>query len=106
MLDPFGPDGGEPRIADYLRILQRRRTLILAIAAVLTAGFTLALLLRTPQHAGLLLPQVPVEWGWDVGEFLTQLCRKAGLPDGAYRRPDAELLAFGADVFGEEDDDG
>jgi AmmeMemoRadiSam system protein A len=64
------------------------------------------LLLRAPRHAGLLLPQVPVEWGWDIPEFLTQLCRKAGLPNGAYRRPDAELLGFEADVFGEDDHGG
>ena len=31
---------------------------------------------------GLLLPQVPVEWHWDVEEFLTNCCLKAGLsPD-------------------------
>ena len=31
---------------------------------------------------GLLLPQVPVEWGWDSAEFLCQCCMKAGLtPD-------------------------
>ena len=31
---------------------------------------------------GLLLPQVPVEWGWDSEEFLGQTCMKAGMaPD-------------------------
>jgi uncharacterized protein (TIGR00296 family) len=31
---------------------------------------------------GLLLPQVPVEWEWNVEEFLTHCCMKAGLsPD-------------------------
>jgi len=31
---------------------------------------------------GLLLPQVPIEWGWDSEEFLSQCCMKAGLtPD-------------------------
>ena len=29
---------------------------------------------------GLLLPQVAVEWGWDREQFLSQTCRKAGLP--------------------------
>lgn len=61
------------------------------------------LLLRTPRAAGLLLPQVPVDWGWDVPTFLQQLCVKAGVPDGTYTRPDAELLGFEADVWGEEE---
>jgi len=29
---------------------------------------------------GLLLPQVPVEYGWDEEQFLSQTCMKAGLP--------------------------
>jgi len=34
-------------------------------------------------YRGLLLPQVPIEWGWDAEEFLCQCCMKAGLaPDG------------------------
>jgi uncharacterized protein (TIGR00296 family) len=28
---------------------------------------------------GLLLPQVPVDWGWEEEEFLCQCCSKAGL---------------------------
>jgi len=33
-------------------------------------------------NKGLLLPQVPIEWGWDAEEFLCQCCMKAGLmPD-------------------------
>jgi AmmeMemoRadiSam system protein A len=49
---------------------------------------------------GLLLPQVPVQEGWDRGEFLEGLCRKAGLPTGCWREG-AELYAFTAVVFGE-----
>jgi AmmeMemoRadiSam system protein A len=49
---------------------------------------------------GLLLPQVPVEQGWDRAEFLRQVCRKAGLPDDAWQH--AQLYRFTADVFGEE----
>ncbi|MCG7854414.1 MAG: TIGR00296 family protein, partial [Methanoregulaceae archaeon] len=30
-------------------------------------------------RSGLLLPQVPVEWGWDSTEFLDHTCMKAGL---------------------------
>ena len=31
---------------------------------------------------GLLLPQVPLEWGWDRETFLAQTCVKAGLDSG------------------------
>ena len=50
---------------------------------------------------GLLLPQVPVEWGWDREMFLDQACVKAGLPPSAWRHG-ATLRAFTAEVFGEE----
>jgi AmmeMemoRadiSam system protein A len=50
---------------------------------------------------GLLLPQVPLEWGWDRETFLAQTCVKAGLPADAWKRG-ADLQAFTAEVFGEE----
>ena len=50
---------------------------------------------------GLLLPQVPAEWGWDRVTFLSQTCMKAGLAPDAWLRG-AELQAFTAEVFGEE----
>lgn len=49
---------------------------------------------------GLLLPQVPVEQGWDRETFLDHTCMKAGLPPDAWRRG-AALRAFTAEVFGE-----
>lgn len=51
---------------------------------------------------GLLLPQVPVEHGWDRITFLEQTCRKAGLPSDAWRSG-AKLEAFTAEVFGDRD---
>jgi AmmeMemoRadiSam system protein A len=51
---------------------------------------------------GLLLPQVPVEWGWDREAFLDQTCLKAGLPPSAWQHG-ATLEAFTAEVFGEEE---
>ena len=50
---------------------------------------------------GLLLPQVPVEWGWDVQGFLENTCNKAGLPRDAWRDPETEFMAFQAEIFGE-----
>src|SRR5512140_1103574 len=35
---------------------------------------------------GLLLPQVPEEWGWDRVMFLTQTCIKAGAPPDAWQK--------------------
>ncbi len=47
---------------------------------------------------GLLLPQVPGEYGWDRATFLEQTCRKAGLPPDAWRK-NATIEAFTAEVF-------
>jgi len=60
------------------------------------------LLVSQGGRRGLLLPQVPVEHGWDRETFLEQTCRKAGLPANAWQLG-AVLEAFTAEVFGEED---
>ena len=63
------------------------------------------LLVRQGYRSGVLLPQVPVEWRWDRETFLSQTCRKAGLPPDTWR--DAwqdgrtELYWFEAEVFGD-----
>lgn len=59
------------------------------------------LMVEQGRMRGLLLPQVPVEWGWDRETFLDQTCVKAGLPPSAWRHG-ATLRAFTAEVFGEE----
>ncbi len=51
---------------------------------------------------GLLLPQVPVEHGWDRETFLQETCRKAGLPLDAWRNV-ATIEAFTAEVFSDAD---
>jgi AmmeMemoRadiSam system protein A len=53
-------------------------------------------------RSGVLLPQVPVEQGWDLNEYLDYICVKAGLPPRSYDAPDAELYTFTAAVFGED----
>ena len=60
------------------------------------------LYIRKGGRAGVLLPQVPVEQGWNLDEYLEYICVKAGLPPGSWKAPDAELLTFTAIVFGEE----
>ena len=53
-------------------------------------------------RSGVLLPQVPVEQGWNKEEYLDYICVKAGLPAGSYKAQDAQLFTFTAIVFGEE----
>jgi AmmeMemoRadiSam system protein A len=60
------------------------------------------LLISLDGRRGLLLPQVPVEHGWDRETFLQQTCRKAGLPLDAWRHG-ASLEAFTAELFGDRD---
>ncbi len=52
---------------------------------------------------GLLLPQVPEEYGWDRETFLKYGSRKAGLPDDAWQHPDTSIYVFSAEVFRERD---
>jgi len=51
---------------------------------------------------GLLLPQVPVEWGWGAEEFLSQTCVKAGMGPDAWKDGRTRFYKFQADVFAEE----
>jgi len=57
------------------------------------------LIISMSGRKGVLLPQVPVEEGWDRETFLEQVCLKAGLPPAAWRRAEAELFVFEALVF-------
>ncbi len=61
------------------------------------------LMVKRGARRGLLLPQVPAEFGWDRETFLDQVCLKAGLPPDAWRTG-AELYCFKAEVFGEGED--
>ncbi|MBP7735544.1 MAG: AmmeMemoRadiSam system protein B [Spirochaetes bacterium] len=53
-------------------------------------------------YRGLLLPQVPVEQGWDRRAFLDGTCQKAGLPSNAWKDKETKISRFQAVVFGEE----
>ena len=50
---------------------------------------------------GLLLPQVPVEQGWDAEEFLSHACMKAGVPPDCWLMPGTKIFKFTAEVFSE-----
>jgi AmmeMemoRadiSam system protein B/AmmeMemoRadiSam system protein A len=59
------------------------------------------LYIKEGYRSGVLLPQVPVEQGWDRLEFLDNTCLKAGLPMGSWKDREAELYVFQAEIFGE-----
>lgn len=52
-------------------------------------------------NRGLLLPQVPVEWKWNVEEFLSETCMKAGLAPDAWLEKNFKLYKFQAEIFAE-----
>lgn len=60
------------------------------------------LFIRKGRRSGLLLPQVAFEERWGREELLGQTCRKAGLPEDAWKSG-AEVLGFEAQVFGDVD---
>lgn len=51
--------------------------------------------------SGLLLPQVPIEYGWNEEEFLNHTCEKAGAPLDCWRRKSTMILRFEGIVFRE-----
>ena len=55
---------------------------------------------------GLLLPQVPVEWKWNIKEFLEHTCNKAGLPADCWKKSDVKIYNFQAIIFEEVEPQG
>lgn len=61
------------------------------------------LIVERGYYKGLLLPQVPLEWGWDAEEFLTHTCLKAGLNPDCWLLPDTKIFKFKGQIFSESD---
>ena len=59
------------------------------------------LIISRGRQAGLLLPQVATDYGWDRELFLQQTCVKAGLPPDSWRSPECRIERFSAEVFSE-----
>lgn len=57
------------------------------------------LILSYQGRSGVFLPQVPVEQGWNLDQYLNNLCFKAGVPAGSWNRPGAEIFWYQALVF-------
>jgi len=64
------------------------------------------LIIKHGFNSGLLLPQVPIEYGWKVQEFLEHTCEKAGLPKNYWRNSETEIQKFEGIVFKEENPNG
>ena len=51
--------------------------------------------------SGLLLPQVAVEYNWNVSQFLDALCEKAALPINTWKKKECKTYKFRAEIFSE-----
>jgi AmmeMemoRadiSam system protein A len=90
----------EPSEVDSVRIeISVLTPLVPALPEEIEVGVH-GLMVRKGGRRGLLLPQVATENRWDRQAFLSNVCRKAGLPPDEWRKG-AELYSFTAEVFGE-----
>ncbi len=64
------------------------------------------LIVENPYTSGLLLPQVPTEYGWDVEEFLEHTCEKAGLGKKSWKDKTTKISKFEGVIFKEETPNG
>ena len=64
------------------------------------------LIIRHSFSSGLLLPQVPVEYGWNVEEFLQHTCEKAGLARNTWKNESVKIEKFEGIIFKEETPNG
>jgi len=62
------------------------------------------LIIRNSFSSGLLLPQVPVEYGWNVEEFLQHTCEKAGLEKDTWKNEKVKIEKFEGIVYKEKSD--
>lgn len=64
------------------------------------------LIVKQGYHSGLLLPQVPVEYGWNEEKFLDFTCQKAGLPSNCWQDKKTKVFSFEGIIFKEENPNG
>jgi uncharacterized protein (TIGR00296 family) len=60
------------------------------------------LIVENEYTSGLLLPQVPTEYGWNEEEFLCHTCEKAGLDKEAWKNKSTKVSRFEGVIFKEE----
>ena len=78
LTDPYAIDAQPPNRHQHIQLGKHG----LRITTSLTSPYG--------QRAGLLLPSVPIQQGWDIQDYLAGVCRKAGLPQDAWQ--DASVL--------------
>ncbi|MDR1954856.1 MAG: TIGR00296 family protein [Candidatus Methanoplasma sp.] len=59
------------------------------------------LILSFRGRRGLLLPQVPAEFGWGTEEFLRHLSMKAGFGPNTWKEPGVGIESFSGEIFSE-----
>ena len=64
------------------------------------------LIIENEYTSGLLLPQVPTEYGWNEEEFLCNTCEKAGLNKEAWKDRSTKISRFEGVIFKEESPNG
>jgi len=64
------------------------------------------LIIKHSFSSGLLLPQVPVEYSWNVEEFLQHTCEKAGLSRDTWKNESVKIEKFEGIIFKEETPNG
>ena len=64
------------------------------------------LIVESNYKSGLLLPQVPIEYKWNVKEFLEHTCEKAGIDKHAWMDNDTKISKFEGVIFKEESPNG
>ena len=61
------------------------------------------LIVKSGSNSGLLLPQVPKEYGWNEEQFLDHTCEKAGVPKEYWKEKETKILKFEGIVFKEQE---
>ena len=61
------------------------------------------LIIKSGFNSGLLLPQVPKEYGWNEEQFLDHTCEKAGVPKEYWKEKETKIFKFEGIVFKEEE---
>ena len=64
------------------------------------------LLLEYGIYSGLFLPEVPIEENWDIIEYLSYLCMKAGLEPDCWLKYKVKIYKFQSQIFREKEPNG
>ena len=64
------------------------------------------LMLEYRGRRSVFLPRVPGDWGWDVKEYLENLCQKAGIGKDKWKENDCFISSFRGKIFKETSPDG